>query len=514
MLPAVLLAAVSTTSVWSQCDNTMACNYDPAGTEPCTFNTTSEDLSEGVLVGIPFGQAGLDPDADCPVQPINDNLVQMAPNAEGELQFVIDDAVLAYFEAAVASGSATQEQADQFLGLMTYSTFSFCGETMTADLPGIGVVTSEWNGSYWLITPVNYYIAPVANAPTGCSDVEALNFDVCALSDPAACVYPACEDPLACNYTPGTDGLDDCIYFDTENFTLEENDFIGFYETEDCASGYAGWNDTVLPLGQDSTGGPLYFTLFPVVQDALIANGLQALVDDILTVTMSVCGDTMNYNSIYGDYDFLWDGYGFLNTIYGGYIAPESAFVIGCPDPTACNYDPCSHPFVTDACEYLVAGTLEGVDQIEQGTTATFTYSAADGNTVEWYSACGSVEADGPTATLTAEVLGECEICATESTPDGCVGESVCFGVTVVVNQSVAEATPAFTFSPNPATDQLQLRWEGQPTNWVVRDAAGRIVLEQWVSQSAAVIDLSGIDPGMYLIGPANGATKPLTVVR
>ena len=91
----LVLFAAMTSAAWAQCDNPQACNYDPEGTEPCNFNASNQDLSAGVLVGIPFGQAYLDTTATCAVQPINDQLVQMAPNADGYLQFVIDDTVYA-----------------------------------------------------------------------------------------------------------------------------------------------------------------------------------------------------------------------------------------------------------------------------------------------------------------------------------------------------------------------------------------------------------------------------------
>ena len=116
----VALFAFGLNNLAAQCDNEMACNYDPNGTEACIYNDSNQDLSQGVLIGIPFGQYGLDPAAECAVQPINDQFVQMEANAEGLMQFVIDESVTEYFEWAVNSGSVTQEQADQFLALMTY----------------------------------------------------------------------------------------------------------------------------------------------------------------------------------------------------------------------------------------------------------------------------------------------------------------------------------------------------------------------------------------------------------
>ena len=37
-----------------------------------------------------------------------------------------------------------------------------------------------------------------------------------------------CDDALACNFDANSEGTDGCVYFDTDNFLLSENDFIGF----------------------------------------------------------------------------------------------------------------------------------------------------------------------------------------------------------------------------------------------------------------------------------------------
>ena len=47
-----------------------------------------------------------------------------------------------------------------------------------------------------------------------------------ALATAAVCssALAQCEDNLACNYQPGTSGTAECVYFDTDLFTLEELD--------------------------------------------------------------------------------------------------------------------------------------------------------------------------------------------------------------------------------------------------------------------------------------------------
>ena len=507
-------ALLCNTTLSAQCDDTNACNYDPMGTEACNYNTSGQDLSQGVLLGIPFGQYALDTTATCAVQPINDNLVQMSANAEGLFQFVVDQAVMDYFAAAVAGGAVTQAEADQFLGLMTYSTFSFCDTVMTSNLPGLGSFESSWTGSHWMIDPVGYYVAPASNLSPGCSDPEATNFDLCALIDDSLCTYAVegCEDPLACNYEEGTTGTENCVYFDTDNFTIGENDFIDIF-SEECASGYAGWNDLPVPLAQDSTGGPLYFVLFDAVEDILVQFGYQAMVDDILTVSMSVCGDTMNYNSIYGDYDFAFDGMGFVNTIYGGYIAPESSFPYTCSDPEACNFDPCSHPFGDD-CEYLMPGTLTGDTLITTDGAAVLEYAAGEGNTVEWFSACAGLEVDGNMATLTSDTEGSCEVCVTESNADGCVAETTCINVTIETADNVSDLAFEGSVMPNPASNAVRIAWQGAPTRWTLCDEQGREVKSLWVTEGIQTLDVSDLAPGMYLAGPHAGAKTRLAILK
>ncbi len=511
------LFAACSSAVWAQCDNPQACNYDPEGSEPCNFNASNQDLSAGMLVGIPFGQYALDTAATCAVQPINDLLVQMEPNDEGYLQFVVDAGVTAYFAYAVSSGEVTQEQADQFLALMTYSTFAFCGDEMTVNLPGLGVQTDTYSNGYWFLGPlIGYYVAPASNVEQGCGDPAALNFDLCAMPNPDLCTYPVagCDDPLACNYDEASTGTDDCVYFDTENFTLGENDFIGLYEYDTCETGYAGWNDLPIPLTQDAPNQPLYFMLFPEVEYILTLGGFEILVTDLQTLTVSVCGDTMNYNSnIAGDLDFYWDGIGFENTFYGGYIVPESSLVQGCPDPEACNYDPCSHPFTFDLCEYVPQGTLSGDTIVVNGGTYAYTFEGQTGSTFDFYSACGEVTVDGNTATVTVSSEVDCELCVEETTADGCASVS-CQNLTVLPAGVADLVATDWSLMPNPAQNRITITWSGSPAEWAIHDPQGREVRRIRVNPGMTTLDVGDLASGQYLIGPLNGAKQRLSIIR
>jgi len=503
----------------AQCDNEMACNYDPNGTEACIYNDSNQDLSQGVLIGIPFGQYGLDPAAECAVQPINDQFVQMEANAEGLMQFVIDESVTEYFEWAVNSGSVTQEQADQFLALMTYSTLSFCGDDMSVNLPGLGLVNDSFTNGYWYLgEAVGYYVAPIANASPGCGDPAADNFDICAIPDASLCSFPPvdCNDEMACNYQEGSEGTADCVYFDTDNFTLEENDFIDLYDFDGCETGYAAWNDLPIPLAQDSTGGPLFFVLFDEVEAILNANGFGVLATDVMTVTVSVCGDTMNYNSqVAGDLDLVWDGIGFPNPFYGGYIVPGGSLPNTCSDVNACNFDACAAPFSFESCEYVAQGTIIGDTLLTVGNTYEYTFEAAEeGSAFVFYSACGEVVQDGSnTATLTFDWPDTCEMCVEETTADGC-STITCQTLTNAATDVAELDANNWSFMPNPAQSNINVTWHETPADWVIFDQQGREVRRMRINRGIQSIDISDLANGQYLMGPANGAKQRLSVIR
>ena len=217
----------------------------------------------------------------------------------------------------------------------------------------------------------------------GCTDPAAVNYDPEATLDNNTCQVFGCTDPLACNYDSTAAGIADCNYFDTELFTLEENDFIGLFDYESCPDGYAGVYSLPVPMDQNPAGGPLTFTVFSEVEDFLVYWGFELALEDIATVTMSVCDTVLNYNSlVLGDIDMIWDGTGFPNEFYESFVVPESSLAVGCPDEEACNFDPCVHPFVEEGCEYLELGTVDGDTLVEAGGTLTFTATPAmaDGN--------------------------------------------------------------------------------------------------------------------------------------
>ena len=495
----------------SGCNDPFACNYDASATSDvdCIYADGTFDLSQGIWLN---AIASLDPDFDCAIQPGEGVLVQVDTTAGSPVTIVVDAALQDWVNGLVAAGVLTQLNATLALSAFNNAVFSFCGENVTGDA-GLTTLSSDWNGEAWVIDALGFNLAPATTLSSGCPDPDATNYDPCTTPDPDACEYAAtgCNDPLACNYDSDGIGTEDCNYFDTKLFTIGENDFVDFVDPVLC-DGYATYNDFPIPLTQDSTGGPLYFIVFPVVEEALIANGLELAAQDLNTVSLSVCDTVMNYNSlVIGDVDMYWDGTGFINTIYNSYVVPDSSIPLeGCPDPTSCNFNPCTHPFYGDECTYAALGTVDGDTLIGVGSTVTLTGTPADGNTFEWTSDCDEVVIDGNTITVTG--TEDCEVCFSESDADGCEGET-CMNLSVVMNVNERGQFP-WEFMPNPAADALRVVWGGEAAVFDVFDLNGRRVHTATVYRGVTTLDLSALQPGLYLAGPQGSELQRLAIQR
>ena len=495
-----------------ECNDPMACNYDEASTSDadCQYYDGALDISEGIWLN---AGASLNPYYDCDIQPGQGVLVEVDATQGQPVTIVVTEELEAWLDDLVDQGFLSELNAVLALSAFNNADFSFCGGTIIGDA-GLTTITSEWNGEAWIIQELGFSIAPAAEMPDGCPDPIAINFDPCANPDSTLCEYEValgCNDSLACNYDSTATDSAGCNYFDTELFTLEEADFVGLIDYEDCPNGYPGANTLPIPLGQDSAGGPLFFTLSPEVEDFLFYNGFEAAAQELATVTMSVCDTVMNYNSlVFGDLDLIWDGTGFQNWIFESFVVPESSLPIGCPDPDACNFDPCVHPFEEEGCEYLDSGTVVGDTLVVEGGTATFTVTPGEGNDFEWYSDCASMEEDNETVTLTVD--WDCEVCLIEYSADSCFAET-CF--TISTFTGILENGPLhWEFMPNPASDALRVVWGGPTAVFEVFDVNGRRVHTTTVYGGVTTLDLSSLQPGLYLAGPRGTEPKRLAIQR
>lgn len=514
-----MVGSITVTAPPSGCNDELACNYDADATSDvdCLYDDGTFDFDAGFWL-VPA--AALDPNFDCDIQPGAGIQVAVLDEAGTAVTVVVDAALQEFVDAGVASGLLTSLEAALLIGALNVATFSFCENTMTG-IAGSTTIVSEWNGQSWSIESLGVNLAPVSTLSPGCGNPDALNYDPCTNPDESLCQYTAlaCDDPLACNYDSTSTGAADCIYFDTGLFSLEENDFIGLTDFEDCETGYPGAYSLPVPLVQDSLGGPLTFVLFPDVESFLVDNGFGIAAQDLATVTMSLCDTVMNYNSVVlGDLDLFWDGLGFTVDVYGSFFAPESSFPIGCPDPDACNFDACSHPFVTDDCTYVFEGpitTAAGDTGFVEftGDPITFIANVADGITGTWFTDCGGLppEIDGNTLTLVDPEVGDCEICFDAGSED-CL-QTECIIVSVV--GSVGETgTAAWSLMPNPAASDLRIEWGGETAVFEVFDLNGRRVHTATLQPGTQVLDVSRLQPGLYLAGPQGAAPRRLAIQR
>ena len=184
----------------------------------------------------------------------------------------------------------------------------------------------------------------------------------------------------------------------------------------------------------------------------------------------------------------------------------------------ACNFDACSHPFVTDDCTYLELGALAtaagdtGMVTMTELDSLTFVATPGDSLIVEWDSECGELIVDGNTATLVAPEIGDCEVCVEAENAEGCEIES-CIVVTVL--GGIEGASPAkWQLMPNPAASELRVVWGGETTPFEVVDLNGRRVHTATLQPGSQVLDVSALKPGLYLAGPQGQAPQRLAIKR
>jgi hypothetical protein len=166
-------------------------------------------------------------------------------------------------------------------------------------------------------------------------------------------------------------------------------------------------------------------------------------------------------------------------------------------------YDACDT--ITHCIEIMLdvpvdVSTIEGDDQIEFGDTYEFTYSGQPNSTYEWtIDGCGSIlTEDNGTVEVEWEDEGGCtpELCVTETTEEGCIGEEVCLELALDIhemgNSCEIEAMyfgPGGSLNIKPGSCAIE-RIE-------IIDSFGRIVL---VSSFETEINLPDLLKGLYFI--------------
>ncbi len=236
--------------------------------------------------------------------------------------------------------------------------------------------------SAW-IDVIQEYTAPrlavsleLAELGPGCTDSEACNYNSLATSDDGSCEYaaegfdcdgnstviPGCTSPIACNYDNAANEDDgSCDFLETSlptgaevpwlvGLTLSGTDLEPF--SAGCEAD-GGVNPNVSVNGVimgDGTGGPL------MVSNITDPTGLLAELVGVASITQfGICGNNIGVN-IGGSIVFLVENNGVWRSavpVSGAqylWVAPITAFPVGCGDPNACNFTaPCD---LSLACDY------------------------------------------------------------------------------------------------------------------------------------------------------------------
>ena len=173
-----------------------------------------------------------------------------------------------------------------------------------------------------------------------------------------------CQDDLACNYDPLATDSGECIFYDVtgSTFSLAQPYWLG--PATGAPNVLTVCPGPIQPLYSfpftfsPTQGGWLEFSVDSLTQLAVIAAGYQAAYDDTQLWEAAMCisgADTSitvrhwESDDDYHFHDFPWtSGSSAFHVPDGGYgdgfIAPTSTLGIGCNDPTACNFSPCTAP--------------------------------------------------------------------------------------------------------------------------------------------------------------------------
>lgn len=165
-----------------------------------------------------------------------------------------------------------------------------------------------------------------------------------------------------------------------------------------------------------------------------------------------------------------------------------------------------------------VADFVASETSILVGTTIDFTNNSVGENmTFEWYFEGGTPETsteENPTGILYTEAgLFDVQLIATNS-----------YGESTMLMEDYIEATPVGLFDinksavniwPNPATDKLNISFSGNDTHTVtILDLRGSNILNIELTGQNNVIDLSGIESGVYLMSALNQITGEVSVEK
>ena len=295
------------------------------------------------------------------------------------------------------------------------------------------------------------------NCPVGgCTDPNAINFDDNATTDDGSCLYEACTDPLASNYTPPASNIvtnnNLCIYGNCDLPAVVNTDFQG----EEGLS-------------------PFYYNSYEIELGGL------------------------------APYNFVWDKNGYVRTSLAENIttivsAESATFSVTITDANGCVFifsNSATEELVVTISDYNITpvsnGINGGIDITVIGGTAPYTYNWSNG---------------AVTQDLVGLELGWYSVIVTDATGEETIGW---FWVNPERRGrgKMSETTQALIAAyPNPMSETTQLEWsstENGKANLAIFNVAGQEVMSVFEGEVVAnemymtQLDVSALKAGVYI---------------
>lgn len=179
--------------------------------------------------------------------------------------------------------------------------------------------------------------------------------------------------------------------------------------------------------------------------------------------------------------------------------------VPGCTDVTACNYNPEANED-DGSCEFLELFSIVGNDFTVENVSYNYTYTETAGSTYEWSFTGGDIQSGQGTAevTVTMPIGGDPTetLSVTETSEEGCVGETVSLEIEVEPVGISENKEASFALFPNPAAEFIMVQLEegvsGQHL-FQICDLAGKVLLTKQLQGAQATVNVSGLPAGCYL---------------
>ena len=154
----------------------------------------------------------------------------------------------------------------------------------------------------------------------------------------------------------------------------------------------------------------------------------------------------------------------------------------GCHDPEACNYSMGAGISDESLCNYLMPISISGNDATSLNSIETYGISGNSGSVYDW-SADGAIFIDETNTLVALEwvSIGIHEVCVSETTVEGCVGEPNCLQVTVGadnVAETIHSDSPIEGVSMTSVGVRISLSQGSLPCDVRVSTLLGQIVYE------------------------------------